>query len=119
MSSKKPRKSPEPQIYEPSTFGGNYVELDPVHTDPARIKRERQKAKDLRASAWWKQKLQLGVCHYCNQKFLSKDLTMDHLVPLARGGMSTKGNLVTACQPCNENKKLKTPAEQIFEKLKS
>ncbi len=30
---------------------------------------------------------------------------MDHLVPLARGGRSTKGNLVPACKECNTKKK--------------
>ena len=30
---------------------------------------------------------------------------MDHLVPLVRGGRSTKGNLVPACKECNTAKK--------------
>ena len=30
---------------------------------------------------------------------------MDHLVPLIRGGRSTKGNLVPACKECNTKKK--------------
>jgi hypothetical protein len=33
------------------------------------------------------------------------ELTMDHVVPLARGGKSTKGNVVPACKPCNNKKK--------------
>lgn len=30
---------------------------------------------------------------------------MDHVVPLVRGGRSTKGNLVPCCKACNTKKK--------------
>ena len=69
------------------------------------IKRERAKARELRQSQWWKRKRGNGICHYCGGKFPPKSLTMDHLVPLVRGGRSTKGNLVPACKDCNEKKK--------------
>lgn len=36
---------------------------------------------------------------------------MDHRVPLARGGRSTKANLVAACKACNTAKKYLLPAE--------
>jgi 5-methylcytosine-specific restriction endonuclease McrA len=71
------------------------------------IRRERAKARDLRASQWWKRKRATGICHYCGGKFTPQELTMDHLVPLVRGGRSTKGNLVPACKPCNDSKKHK------------
>jgi hypothetical protein len=35
-------------------------------------------------------------------------------VPVARGGTSTKGNVVPACAACNQTKKYLTPAEQIL-----
>jgi len=69
------------------------------------IRRERAKARELRQSPWWKRKRALGLCHYCGAKFPPDQLTMDHLVPLVRGGRSTKGNLVTACKDCNTKKK--------------
>jgi 5-methylcytosine-specific restriction protein A len=68
------------------------------------IKRERVKAREIRESQWWKRRRSAGVCHYCGNKFPVKDLTMDHLVPLVRGGRSTKGNLVPACKECNTRK---------------
>ena len=68
------------------------------------IKRERAKARELRESQWWKRRRAAGVCHYCGNKFAPKDLTIDHLVPLVRGGRSTKGNLVPACKECNTRK---------------
>ena len=39
---------------------------------------------------------------------------MDHVVPVARGGRSTRGNVVPACKPCNNEKKLLTPAERLL-----
>ena len=34
--------------------------------DEADIKRERCKARELRASQWWKRRCAKGVCYYCN-----------------------------------------------------
>ena len=79
--------------------------------DEAEIKREKRKARELRGTQWWKRRIAKGVCHYCGQNVLPKDLTMDHIVPLARGGKSTKGNLVTACKACNNAKKNLLPME--------
>ena len=79
--------------------------------DPAHIAKERAKAKELRKSAWWQRKTQKGICAYCEKPFPPKALTMDHIVPLARGGRSNKGNLVPSCKDCNNKKKLATPAE--------
>ncbi len=78
------------------------------------IKREKNKAKELRKSAWWKQKLALGDCYYCSQKFASDELTMDHRIPVSRGGKSTKGNVVVACKKCNNDKKNHTVADMIL-----
>ena len=95
----------------------DYYLLDPEHTDPARIKREREKARKLRKSRWWLTALIRGLCHYCERKFKAGELTMDHVVPLARGGTSTQGNIVPACKECNRTKKLGTPAEEILKRL--
>ncbi len=87
--------------------------MDPFlfHLDEADIRRERQKARELRASQWWKRKLAKGICHYCGRSFPPHELTMDHIVPVARGGRSTRGNLVTACKACNNAKKQLLPME--------
>jgi 5-methylcytosine-specific restriction protein A len=91
--------------------------LDPRHTDPARLKRERNRASELKQSSWWKQKIKDGVCHYCKKKFVPSELTMDHVIPLARGGESIKNNVVPACKACNSNKKLDTPIDDLFAQL--
>ncbi|MGE4520851.1 MAG: HNH endonuclease [Desulfobacteraceae bacterium] len=75
------------------------------------IKREKAKARELRNSQWWKRKLSKGICHYCGRFFSPDELTMDHCVPLSRGGKSTKGNLVCSCKECNNNKKNLLPME--------
>ena len=69
------------------------------------IKRERQKARELRNSQWWKRKCDRGLCHYCGRSFPPKELTMDHIVPIARGGKSNRGNVVPSCKDCNHQKK--------------
>lgn len=94
-----------------------YYFLNPADTDPGRIKREREKARKLRKSSWWNQQLQRGICHYCEKKFPPEKLTMDHVVPLARGGTSTQGNIVAACQDCNRDKKLETPVERLLREV--
>ena len=76
----------------------------PVLSDDE-IRRERAKARELRQSPWWKRKRAAGICHYCGQRVPPQELTMDHLVPLIRGGRSTKGNLVPACKACNTAKR--------------
>ncbi len=75
------------------------------------IKRERNIARDLRQSTWWKRKCAAGTCYYCNAKFSAGMLTMDHVVPVIRGGKSVKGNIVTACKTCNNKKKHLLPIE--------
>jgi 5-methylcytosine-specific restriction endonuclease McrA len=95
----------------------DYYLLDPAHTAKARVKKEREKAQKLKKSQWWLTLLNRGVCHYCQKKVGAKLLTMDHVIPIARGGTSTPGNLVPACQPCNQSKKLTTPVEEILKKI--
>lgn len=90
----------------------------PVEKNAAATSKERKKARELRKSQWWKNLIQKGICHYCQKTFPPKDLSMDHLVPISRGGKSNKGNLVPACLSCNTNKKLHTPADMALKKLK-
>jgi 5-methylcytosine-specific restriction endonuclease McrA len=47
-------------------------------------------------------------CQYCGTR---KELTIDHVVPRARGGKDTWTNLVTACKKCNAKKGDYSPEE--------
>ena len=75
------------------------------------IRREKEKARRLRQSAWWMRKIQKGECYYCNLKVGMSNLTMDHVIPMSRGGKSRKGNIVPACKECNNKKKYLLPIE--------
>lgn len=80
-------------------------------TSEEEVKKERARARELRKSQWWKRKRADGVCYFCKRRFPPKELTMDHIVPLIRGGKSTKGNVVAACKECNNRKKHMLPIE--------
>lgn len=90
-----------------------------IEVDERQIKKERAKARELKQSQWWKNLIAKGICHYCEGKFPPAELTMDHVVPIARGGLSSKGNIVPACKKCNAGKKLSTPAEDLLRNLNS
>lgn len=79
--------------------------------DDKTLRREKARARELRQSRWWKEKIAAGLCYYCGAKKERDELTMDHLVPLARGGRSTRDNLVCACRQCNSRKKTMLPME--------
>ncbi|WP_298433272.1 HNH endonuclease [Geobacter sp.] len=82
-----------------------------VNVSDQQIKREKEKARELRRSQWWKNRVARGICHYCGRSFPPDELTMDHLVPIVRGGTSTRGNVVPACKECNNRKKYLLPIE--------
>ncbi len=79
----------------------------------AHIKREKAKARELRKSGWWQAKVAKAVCHYCQQPISAAAVTMDHLLPLSRGGTSTRGNIVCACKACNTQKQDQLPIEWL------
>lgn len=88
--------------------------------DEEALRRERDKARELRRSQWWKNRIGQGVCHYCGERVPPKELTLDHIVPIIRGGKSTKGNCVPSCKACNSKKQSLLPIEweEYLERLK-
>jgi 5-methylcytosine-specific restriction protein A len=77
------------------------------------VKREKNKARELRRSQWWKNQLARGRCKYCQHPYHPSELTMDHVVPLVRGGKSTRSNVVTCCKECNSQKHYLLPVEWV------
>ena len=51
------------------------------------------------------------TCMYCGKVKGGFELTLDHIHPKSRGGLSTWENLVAACHPCNHRKAARTPEE--------
>lgn len=44
------------------------------------------------------------TCQYCGKVFSEKSLTMDHVIPRAKGGKTGWNNIVAACKECNQGK---------------
>ena len=44
------------------------------------------------------------TCLYCDNRFSRSNLTMDHVVPISRGGKTEWTNIVAACNDCNSRK---------------
>jgi 5-methylcytosine-specific restriction endonuclease McrA len=82
-----------------------------VEVGEEEIAREKQKARVLRESQWWKNRRGEGLCYYCRRRFPARELTMDHIVPIVRGGKSVKSNVVPCCKSCNSKKHYLLPAE--------
>jgi 5-methylcytosine-specific restriction endonuclease McrA len=82
-----------------------------VEVSEEQIIREKAKARELRRSQWWKRRRSSGACHYCGRRVLPRELTMDHIVPLSRGGKTLKSNVVPCCKDCNTKKKYLLPIE--------
>ena len=55
---------------------------------------------------------QRGRCHYCKGTMIKSDVpeerrfrpTIDHYIPLSKGGMHIRSNIVAACKRCNDEK---------------
>ncbi len=77
----------------------------------AELRREKERARALRRTGWWKRRIADGVCHYCGRRVGARALTADHVVPLIRGGRSVRGNMVPACKECNARKQSLLPWE--------
>ena len=63
---------------------------------------------------WWTALLDLfetKVCLYCSKE--NQVLTMDHFVPLLRGGKTEMGNLLPCCKSCNSKKWAHLPEEWL------
>ncbi len=95
------------------------ISISDFFCDERSIAKEKQRARELRRSPWWKKKISSGKCYYCGRDFLPSELTMDHKVPIARGGRSEKINLVPACKDCNNKKMYMLPWEwnEYMEKI--
>jgi len=53
-------------------------------------------------------------CVYCGAQ---EDLTLDHIVPLSKGGTHSEDNLVVACRSCNASKGNRSLLEWLLSRL--
>jgi 5-methylcytosine-specific restriction protein A len=85
----------------------------PFITDvsPETLQQEKEKARALKKTRWWQRQMDRGVCFYCQESVTRDQATLDHIVPLIRGGRSIRSNIVLACKTCNSQKKYLLPME--------
>ena len=50
-------------------------------------------------------------CAYCGKPLTPEELTVEHVVPISRGGAKTAENVVPSCRSCNSSKGFRTPEE--------
>lgn len=58
------------------------------------------------------------TCQYCGKRFKRARLTIDHVLPKSRGGISRWENVTLSCLPCNAKKDDRTPEEAKMRLLK-
>jgi 5-methylcytosine-specific restriction endonuclease McrA len=51
------------------------------------------------------------LCAYCGGHFAEAELTVEHILPVSRGGRHEWTNVVTACRSCNTRKGNRRPEE--------
>ena len=52
-----------------------------------------------------------NLCLYCGMRYMTRDLTRDHIKPLSQGGTDSWTNVATACRRCNNFKGGRTPEQ--------
>ena len=87
-----------------------------MQKEPKHSACEKQQARALGQSPWWHNTIVQGLCACCQRHSHPNELTMDHIVPLAWGGRSTKGHMVLCCPMCT--KKYWTPAELLLQNFR-
>ena len=90
-----------------------------LHPESAIIREHRRRSRELSATGnYTKQEWNElvsdygGRCAYCNQE--SDKLTVDHVVPLSRGGTNDISNILPACRSCNSKKNNKSLLAFLF-----
>jgi 5-methylcytosine-specific restriction endonuclease McrA len=83
-------------------------------TSESHSRAEKEHARALRASRWWQNLIANAACYYCGTPLTQQAATMDHVVPVAQGGRSVRGNVVPACKACNTAKGGLSAAEWLL-----
>ncbi len=93
------------------SFSGKQETYFIIEVSPEALRKEKDQARAMRKTQWWQRQIGKGRCAYCGKSVAPKELTMDHVVPMIRGGKSTRGNLTPSCKACNSQKKYLLPIE--------
>lgn len=118
MSTLGPKRKKTPRRLTHRSFDAQHLRPDALFMNTAHLKQhkntEKQKAKALKKSQKWQNRVRKeGRCTYCAKPLTTDTATMDHIVPLSRGGKTTLANLVVACRSCNMQKHARTAVEWL------
>lgn len=82
--------------------------------DKVRVIRRNARAKRMNAPGTCTEKQWLDKasyyfykCKWCGKQLDRNTCTVDHIIPLSKGGTNWVSNLVPACRPCNSSKQAK------------
>jgi 5-methylcytosine-specific restriction endonuclease McrA len=59
-----------------------------------------------------------STCQYCGRKLTASQITIDHVLPRAQGGVTSFVNCVVCCQICNNKKADHTPEQANIKLLR-
>jgi len=85
-------------------YGKRVSEANILRNELKRIKGVTRKRKNARKKKKRMIENRGIICEYCKEAFRAEDLTVDHYIPISKGGNSTLVNLKLACEPCNTAK---------------
>ena len=85
------------------------LELPIVPNARDRALAEHHRLCELRASLHRSQ----PYCVYCRKPLVRKKATLDHVLPVSRGGETTPDNLTISCRACNTCKGARLPEEWL------
>jgi 5-methylcytosine-specific restriction endonuclease McrA len=96
-----------------TTYRRKFPEIKSFHNRQTNYKRRLNIAEDKITSQEWLELCQLLEyhCAYCDEVIPFNKLTMDHIIPLSRGGKHCITNILPACNSCNCSKGSKTLEE--------
>ncbi len=57
-----------------------------------------------------------NTCQYCHRTFPTEKLSIEHVIPVSKGGIDDVINYITVCRSCNSSKKDKSLMEFIKNK---
>jgi len=69
--------------------------------EPCAARAERKSTYKRHRARLWKKNPR---CHWCGKVVTFEESSLDHRIPLSRGGANTTDNYVMACKPCNHGR---------------
>lgn len=99
-----------------SAYTREWRKKNPASTIVSRSRRRYREATGTISERDWQRLINRygNCCAYCGER--CEKVTLDHVVPLSRGGNNTIGNALPACQSCNSSKHSKLLAEWKYVK---